>query len=133
MKLCECGCKNKIESKYGESYILKRRFIKGHNKSRKGIFKDNPNKRAYHERARNSINCIQCSIKNKDCGGKIEVAHIDQNYKNNNLNNLKPLCASHHRLLDKNFKKGLRFNDLKNLKVEFTISSNKRRYKKIIW
>lgn len=135
-KLCKCGCGKKLrlpKSKVPLSYLENRNYIVGHRKGNTGKFKEDVNKRAYHLRARNSIDVSKCYVNNKVCNGCIDVAHIDQNHKNNNIENLKALCRSHHWILDKHFKDGLRFENLKNLKVEFVVSSNKRRYKKIIW
>lgn len=87
-------------------------------------------RRRYHERARSLIDTNKCSLNNEDCLGIVEVAHIDQNYKNNELSNLKPLCAAHHRILDSHYKKGMQFKDLFNLKLDYYVSGGKRRYKK---
>lgn len=134
--ICLCGCKKEIvlpKSKKYPTYLKDRKYILGHVKGNKGKFKIEPHKRAYHERAKNMIDTSNCIINNKDCMGCIDVTHIDQDHTNNNIKNLKALCRSHHFLLDKNYKKGLRFEKLKTLKLEYIICSNKRRYKKIIW
>lgn len=136
-KICACGCRNILKlpkSKINPNYLDSRKYILGHFKNaHKGHFKNDPVKRTYHSRARNMISTLRCCINNSICNGCIDVAHIDQNHKNNDIENLKPLCRTHHWLLDKHFKNGLRFENLSSLKVMFTISSNKRRYKEIIW
>jgi len=45
----------------------------------------------------------ECELKDNTCKGKLTVAHIDQNPNNNNINNLKVLCTSHHIRLDQPF------------------------------
>lgn len=133
-KICECGCGLPLtepKSAQYPYYLKKRRFIKGHNRPTLGKYKvENPERRRYHERARNLVDISACALDNQDCLGIVEVAHIDQNFKNNSIDNLKPLCRSHHRILDNHYKNGMRFGDLFNLKLEYYISSNKRRYKK---
>lgn len=133
-KYCECGCGGLLRAPKSAEYpyyLKKRRFIKGHNKPRLGKYTAvNPVRRRYHETARTLSNIEYCSINTKDCLGIVEVAHIDQNYKNNDLANLKPLCAAHHRILDSHYKNGMRFEDLFKLKLDYYISSGKRRYKK---
>lgn len=133
-KYCECGCGGLlIEPKTAQYpyYLENRRFIKGHNKPRLGKYTaENPERRRYHERARNLVDVSACSLDNKDCLGIVEVAHINQDFQDNSIDNLKPLCRAHHRILDNHYKKGMRFDDLFRLKLEYYISSNKRRYKK---
>lgn len=45
----------------------------------------------------------KCEYQDETCKGNLTVAHIDQNPNNNNLDNLKVLCASHHIRLDQPF------------------------------
>lgn len=46
-------------------------------------------------------NVLVCEWKNiGSCKGPLHVAHIDQNPFNNVIENLKKLCATHHRLMD---------------------------------
>lgn len=131
-KVCECGCKELIvvsDKNNYPSYISKRRFIKGHNKPRLGIYKTDIKKRTYHFRARQKVDVSTCLINNQDCSGRIEVAHINQDYTDNRLDNLKTLCQTHHKILDNNYFRGFRFNDLFDYSLNYTISSAKRRYK----
>ena len=58
------------------------------------------------------------------CRGPIHVAHVDQDFTNNDLSNLLALCASHHRLLDTG-----RIDPANPKTPEFyTDASGKRRY-----
>lgn len=55
----------------------------------------------------------QCEFQDNTCKGVLTLAHIDQNTENNNIDNLKVLCASHH----------IRFDQPFHL---FSMSSNKK-------
>lgn len=69
----------------------------------------------------------KCEVNNDDCKGKLETHHEDGNPFNNTEENLKCLCASHHKLADK---RKLSIEQLKNTKFEYyTDKSGKRRYK----
>ena len=134
-KYCECGCGGLIpyaNTDKSPSYLKKRRYIRGHsNYLRKGKYTSKePTWRLYRERARNLIDLSICSINSKDCLGRIEAAHIDQDYTNNDIENIKPLCHSHHLILDNHYKNGMRYEHLFRLKLKYTVSSGKRRYKK---
>ncbi len=38
----------------------------------------------------------ECEFKDETCKGKLTIAHLDQNPKNNKIENIKVLCTSHH-------------------------------------
>jgi TyrR family helix-turn-helix protein len=74
--------------------------------------------------------CIICGYDKYECA--IDIHHIDSNPNNNSIDNLVPLCAICHRLVEK---KIINLDDyLKNFKVEFNFNEaiKRRQQKKII-
>ena len=67
----------------------------------------------------------QCHINNQDCNGSLQVAHIDRNPLNNNLDNLVSLCRTHHAIMDN---RQLTLEELKDLKLNYYYIKTKRRY-----
>lgn len=126
---CACGCGNllNVKDKRGRP----RSYIWGHNHKGKSSWwriKSEVKVRTYHERARKQLKPSKCTINNLDCLGRIDVAHLDGDYKNNDPSNLISLCRSHHFLMDK---RHWTFKQLLETKLEYSISSGKRRYKNV--
>lgn len=48
----------------------------------------------------------RCSMKDNTCSNKFEWSNISKNYTRD-LNDFRPLCASHHRRLDISYLKGV--------------------------
>lgn len=138
-KYCKCGCGQAItpppSAAKEKNYLQKRQiqYVHGHNRAGthgKHYTSKKPSPRLYRERARRIIDTSRCLINNKHCNGRIEVAHIDQNFNNNDIANIRPLCATHHRILDTHYADGMRLEHLPGLKLDYYISSGKRRYRK---
>lgn len=137
MKLCKCGCGQAIKipasvKSGAEKYLKNRDWIRGHNRiGRYGFYTSKkPSQWLFRERARRIVDTNKCFIDNKHCSGRIEVAHIDQDFTNNDILNIRPLCATHHRILDSHYTNGMRLQHLFDLNLQYVISSGKRRYKK---
>lgn len=79
-----------------------------------------------------------CYFKDKTCKGKLTLAHIDQNPKNNKQENVKVLCTSHHIRLDQPFhcfsmsSNKKTDNSYLNEKIELRIDSIKHLKKVIV-
>jgi hypothetical protein len=129
-KHCECGCGrfttlvSHTTTKDGYRKGDARRFILGHHQTGKPIHPNalaavtrlaqarrdkaltNPapthSDRTSHERARKRLPLRPCEWSYLGgCHGRIDCAHLDGNPFNNDDQNLKNLCRSHHFLLDK--------------------------------
>lgn len=131
--LIECGCKAcchepiTIRNRFGQ---IKKQKI-GHGNKIDLLNPHRPvKKRTSRERAKfiliNIFNKTKCEVDNYLCNGRLEPHHIDKNPFNNSINNLLLLCDTHHNFADN---RNLSLNELKNLKLDYYISSGKRRYK----
>lgn len=138
--VCKCGCKA-ILQKY-DSKWRPRVYVRGHSmrgkkapwvrEQRKNVnifLKKNnqPKIRATRWRARQLVKSRICGLLViGGCGGRIEVNHIDKNPYNNSLQNLIPLCHSHHALTDRG-----KIDLNKPIMPRFYVDkSGKRRYEK---
>lgn len=64
----------------------------------------NPYPKYFKDFAREYVKNIGfCEFKDKSCKGILTLAHLDQDPNNNEINNLKVLCQSHHIRLDQPF------------------------------
>lgn len=99
---CACGCGTQLTSR--DSKGRPRRFLRGHYTRT-----NNPSKpkervqwRRSHEiavlRKQSQVTCEWEHIGH--CKGPLQVAHVNGDEFDNDLANLKKLCAGHHHLLD---------------------------------
>lgn len=88
---------------------------------------DGTHRRTARWRARELTPHDQCAWESiGGCKGLIQVAHVDQDYTNNDESNRLPLCVSHHRLLDTG-----KIDPENPVMPEFYVDgSGKRRYRK---
>jgi hypothetical protein len=125
---CQCGCGEQIPKINKRNELA--RFKRGHCKPRLYDFRSNTERQRRYQAMtimKIKLNKNICEVNNKDCKGRLETHHIDKNTHNNDISNLALLCITHHRLAEK---RNLDINELKMLKLEYYISSGKRRYKK---
>jgi hypothetical protein len=128
---CLCGC--------GQSTTRNRNkrgnfndYIHGHNSVGKTWqMKLVVKRRQSHSRALRIYaehkNCSTCEINDNVCSGRLEIAHLDQDFLNNEPSNLAKLCLAHHKLLDHGKRT---FSELKSTKFVFYVDkSGHRRYK----
>lgn len=141
---CGCGCNGQM-LEY-DDHDRRRSFLQGHwSRANKHISaahlikiaKERTGKHGYywtpdpshtttHRRARHCAKQETCVINNIHCKGRLNVAHLDGNALNNELNNLATLCNSHHRLLDNN---KLKLNQLTKIDYRYYVDrGGKRRY-----
>lgn len=82
-------------------------------------------KRTFHSRAqRMKMTVATCEFAHLGwCKGPLQVAHVDQNFRNNSPGNLLKLCVSHHRLMDNGS-----INSKTKEMPDFFISGGNRRY-----
>jgi len=129
---CKCGCGLKV-SRLNARGKVRAGYVHGHNRKGKSNYwsiKETVNKRTYHARANKLVKKDKCEISNNDCNGKLEIAHLDGDYTNNNINNLACLCKAHHTILDK---RNLSLNRLKSMRLDYYVDkSGKRRYKSVL-
>jgi hypothetical protein len=123
MVKCACGCggERPLIDKKGRY----RKYIHGHSPKgryvRATIFKE----RVAHSRANEIVKRDKCIIGNFDCGGPLEVAHLDGDVFNNSTGNIVCLCACHHRLHDIG---GMSMDEMMEGDIKFFYSDGKRRY-----
>lgn len=107
---CGCGCGKMIESK--DKKNRERRFIAGHNS--KFINRDYCKKsiedvtewycRALARKEISGKAKKECCFKYLGrCKGRIDVHHLDENIRNNSINNLKYICMRHHKLIHQKY------------------------------
>lgn len=120
-------------AKYDNGRIRERKYIE-HHKYLQGRLIFNPDSiapsvRTSRERAMKilrSLGKTTCEINNRDCSHKkLESHHIDGNPFNNKTSNLVTLCIVHHQIIER---RKISIDELRNLKLVYYISSNKRRY-----
>lgn len=126
---CACGLCDEMIYNYDKHWIA-RRYKNGHASRVDPTILTRPVKeRTSRQRAKDilmkSLKKTKCETESELCNGRLEAHHIDKNPFNNNLDNLILLCATHHNFADI---KNLSREQLKNLKLKYYISSNKRRY-----
>jgi len=126
---CACGCGQEIAAL--DVRDRPRFYVWGHvNRGKSNTWLRKPdasvNRRAFHERA-NSIkrNVYSCEWERiGECGGPLDVCHVNGNETDNDPHNLLKLCRSHHRLLDAG-----RIDPANPIMPPFKISGGKRRYR----
>lgn len=136
---CACGCGKQIQRINPYGYV--RKFARGHGvkniphpwmaeRRGKNLFLKKTNAikiRATRWRAVKLVKADRCGLAIiGGCKGRFEINHIDKNPFNNALNNLIPLCQTHHKLTDNG-----RINLIKPSMPKFYVDgSGKRRYTK---
>lgn len=128
---CACGLCDEIIYNY-DKWGNETKYKHGHKLIINILTTNKPvKKRTSRERALKILIRIlkrtKCEAESELCNGKLQAHHIDKNPFNNNIDNLALLCDTHHAFADI---RGLSVEQLKNLKLKYYISSNKRRYYK---